>query len=152
MNIANAGTGATVLRFCRLQEIDLRNVYLNGNQITGQTGVYLDGTGNYTGGTFDSDTLNGIGTGVYMTSHLSSFVVGDYSNASTFTRLHIVCPTSENNPIAGTYGVSAVNNTIVGLRNENSTIQYQADSGSSYNSVVTGGTLFTGAPVDNGSS
>ncbi len=176
-NTASAGAGATVLSFYRVQEIDLRNVYLNGNQSTGQTGIYLDGTGNYTGGTFDSDTLNGFGTGVYMTGHLSGSVVGDYSNASTFTRLHIVCPTSGNNPIAGTYGVNiaaadgntwsggdiencstmfhlganAVNNTIVGLRNENSTIQYQADSGSGYNSVVTGGTLFTGALVDNGS-
>ena len=176
-NTASAGAGATVFSFYRVQEIDLRNVYLNGNQSTGQTGIYLDGTGNYTGGTFDSDTLNGFGTGVYMTGHLSGSVVGDYSNASTFTRLHIVCPTSGNNPIAGTYGVNiaaadgntwsggdiencstmfhlganAVNNTIVGLRNENSTIQYQADSGSSYNSVITGGTLFTGALVDNGS-
>jgi hypothetical protein len=176
-NIASAGTGATVLSFYRVQEVDLRSVYLNGNQSTGQTGIYLDGTGDYTGGTFDSDTLNGFGTGVYLTGHVSGSVVDDYANASTFTRLHIVCPTSGNNPIAGTYGVNmvggdgntwsggdiencatmfhmgaaATSNTIVGLRNENSTIQYQADSGSTYNAVVMGGTLFTGQLVDNGS-
>jgi hypothetical protein len=177
LNTASAGTAAKGLAFYRTQEIDLRNVYLNGDQLTGQTGIFLDGTGNYTGGTFDSDTLNGFGTGVYLTGHLSGSVVGDFANASTFTRLHIVCPTSSGSPISGTYGVNivagdgntwnggdiescstmfhlganAINNTVVGLRNENSTIQYQADSGSSFNAVFTGGTFYTGKLVDNGS-
>jgi hypothetical protein len=48
-------------------------------------------------------------------------------------------------------GPNAINNTITGLRNENSTIQYQADSGSAYNAVFAGGTLFTGKLIDNGS-
>jgi hypothetical protein len=177
LNTASAGTSATGLAFYRTQEIDARNLYLNGNQLASQTGIYLDGTGNYTGGSFDSDTLNGFGAGVYMTGHLSGSVAGDFTNASTFTRLHIVCPTSGGNPISGTYGVNvvagdgntwnggdvencstmfhlganAVNNTILGLRNEQSTIQYQADSGSSFNAVFTGGTFFTGALIDNGS-
>jgi len=41
-------------------------------------------------------------------------------------------------------GANAQNNTIVGLRNENSTNQIVADAGSSYNSWMTGGTMFTG--------
>jgi hypothetical protein len=43
-----------------------------------------------------------------------------------------------------------VNNTIVGLRNENSSSQVIADAGSGYNSWITGGTMFTGALTDNG--
>ena len=177
VNTANAGTAAGAFAFYRTQEIDLRNLYLNGNQLTGQTGILLDGTGNYSGGTFDSDTMNGYGAGVYMTGHLTGSAIGDYANASTFTRLHIACPTSSGNPITGTFGINivagdgntwaggdvegcdtmfhlganAVNNTVDGLRNENSNTQYLADSGSSYNKVVTGGTFYTGRLVDNGS-
>jgi hypothetical protein len=178
LNTASAGASAMGFAFYRTEEIDLRNVYLNGNQSTGQTGIYLDGTGNYTGGTFDSNTINGFGAGLYLTGHLAgSTVVGDFTNASTFLRQHIVCPASGGYPVAGTYGVNAiaadgdtwtggdvegcatmfhlganaVNNTVVGLRNENSTIQYQADSGSSDNYVATGGTIFTGDLIDNGS-
>jgi hypothetical protein len=177
LNTASAGTSAKGFAFYRTQEISARDLYLNGNQLTGQTGIYLDGTGDYTGGTFDSDTMNGFGAGVTMTGHVSGSVVDDYSNASTFTRLHIACPTSSGSPVAGTYGVnllggdgntwdggdiegcstmfhfgaSAVNNTVNGLRNENSTIQYQADAGSTFNAVFTGGTFFTGQLVDNGS-
>jgi hypothetical protein len=97
-------------------------------------------------------------------------------NASTFVRLHIDCPTSGGNPISGTYGINlqqgdgntftggdvegcstalhlganAQNNTIVGLRNENSTNQVVADAGSAYNNWMTGGTMFTGQLTDNG--
>ena len=39
---------------------------------------------------------------------------------------------------------------MVGLRNENSASQVTADTGSSYNSWITGGTMFTGALTDNG--
>jgi hypothetical protein len=177
LNTAGAGGAAIALAFYRTQDIDLRNVYLNGNQANSQTGIWLDGTGNYTGGTFDSDTINGFGFGMWMTGHVSGSVPGDFANASTFTRIHIVCPTSSGSPIAGTYGVylaagdgntwvggdiescstmfylgpNAINNTITGLRNENSTLQYQADAGSSYNAIFSGGTLFTGKLVDNGS-
>jgi hypothetical protein len=48
------------------------------------------------------------------------------------------------------FGPNAQNNTIVGLRNENSTNQVVADAGSSYNNWITGGTMFTGQLVDNG--
>jgi hypothetical protein len=97
-------------------------------------------------------------------------------NASTFVRLHIDCPTSGGNPISGTYGINlqqgdgntftggdvegcntalhlganAQNNTIVGLRSENSNNQVVTDTGSSYNSWVAGGTIFTGQLTDNG--
>jgi hypothetical protein len=90
--------------------------------------------------------------------------------------VHIDCPTSGGNPISGTYGINlqqgdgntftggdvegcstalhlganAQNNTIVGLRNENSTNQVAADAGSSYNSWLSGGTIFTGQLTDNG--
>jgi hypothetical protein len=100
----------------------------------------------------------------------------DWLNASTFVRLHIDCPTSNGSPISGTTGInlaagdgntitggdvegcstalhlgsSAENNTIVGLRNENSGNQIVADAGSQYNSWVTGGAMFTGKLVDNG--
>jgi hypothetical protein len=176
LNTASAGTSAQGLDFYRTQEIDLRGLYLNGNQSNGQMGIYLDGTGNYAGGTFDSNTIDGFGVALYMTGHQTGSAVGDFANASTFTRMHIDCPTSGGSPITGTYGINlvegdgntwvggdvegcstmfhlganAVNNTIVGLRNENSTLQYQADSGSTYNTVVTGGTMFTGQLVDAG--
>lgn len=177
LNTATASSQATALAFYRTQEIDLRSLYLVGNNSSGQTGLLLDGTGNYTGGTFDSNTISGFSTALYLTGHLSGSALGDYANAGTFTRLHIDCPTVNGSPLAGTYGVNivagdgntftggdvegcatmfhlgpnAVNNTIVGLRNENSSIQYQADSGSSFNAVFTGGTFFTGQLIDNGS-
>jgi hypothetical protein len=47
-------------------------------------------------------------------------------------------------------GANAQNNTVVGLRNENSTNQVVADAGSSYNNWMTGGTMFTGKLTDNG--
>ena len=48
------------------------------------------------------------------------------------------------------FASAATNNTIMGLRNENSTMQYIADSGSSYNMVKFGGTLFNGQITDAG--
>ena len=97
-------------------------------------------------------------------------------NASTFVRLHIDCPMSEwksdernvginlqqgdGNTFTGGdvegcatalhLGANAQNNTMVGLRNENSTNQVIADAGSSYNNWMTGGTMFTGKLTDNG--
>jgi len=159
----------------RTQEMDVESVYFLGN--ANQTGMTLDGTGNYTGGTYFDNAFNGFQTAVNAIGHqVSSSVVGDWMNASTFVRLHIDCPTSSGSPIAGTYGInlqagdgntftggdvegcatalhlgtSAKNNTIVGLRNENSTKQVVADAGSAYNNWMTGGTMFTGALTDNG--
>jgi hypothetical protein len=177
INTASAGSAAQALHFYRTQEIRLDNLYLNGNGTNGQTAVTLDGTGNYSGGTFIGLHIAQYGTAWLLTGHLSGSVVDDYANASTFVKIHVDCPTSSNLPIAGTYGFNvaggdgntwtggdvegcatmfhlgpaATANTIVGLRNENSTMQYVADSGSSYNSVVTGGTLFTGQLSDAGS-
>jgi len=177
INVTNS-TSATAegLVAYRTQEMDVESVYLLGNQ--NQTGVTLDGTGNYTGGTYYDVALNGFGTGVNGIGHqVSNPATTDWLNASTFIRLHIDCPTSGGSPISGTVGINlaqgdgntfdggdvegcatalhlganAQNNTIVGLRNENSTSQVVADAGSSYNSWIAGGTMFTGALTDNGS-
>ena len=159
----------------RTQELNLESLYLLGN--SNQTGITLDGTGNYTGGTFLDNEISGFQTAVNGIGHqVSNLATTDWMNASTFVRLHIVCPTSNGSPIGGTYGINlqqgdgntftggdvegcstalhlganAQNNTILGLRNENSTNQVVADASSSYNSWVTGGTMFTGQLTDNG--
>jgi hypothetical protein len=159
----------------RTQEMDLAGLYFLGN--ANQTGMTLDGTGNYTGGSFYGNQFGGFQTAVYAIGHqIANAATTDWMNASTFVRLHIDCPTSAGNPIAGTYGINlqqgdgntftggdvencatavhlganAQNNTIVGLRNENSTNQVVADAGSSYNNWMTGGTMFTGQLTDNG--
>jgi len=159
----------------RTQEMDLESLYFLGN--SNQTGMTLDGTGNYTGGTFLDNQFSGFGTAVNAIGHqVTNPATTDWMNASTFVRLHIDCPTSGGNPISGTYGINlqqgdgntftggdvegcstalhlgpnAQNNTIVGLRNENSTSQVVADTGSAYNNWMTGGTMFTGKLTDNG--
>ncbi len=172
-----AASSATAQGFAayRTQEIDLESLYFLGN--ANQTGMTLDGTGNYTGGTFLDNALNGFGTAVNAIGHqVANAATTDWLNASTFVRLHIDCPTSGGYPIGGTYGInlqagdgntftggdvegcatalhlgsSAQNNTIVGLRNENSTNQVVADTGSRYNNWMTGGTMYTGQLTDNG--
>ena len=159
----------------RTQEMDLESLYFLGNQ--NQTGMTLDGTGNYTGGTFFDDQFDGFQTAVNAIGHqIPNAATTDWMNASTFVRLHIDCPESSGSPIAGTYGINlqqgdgntftggdvegcstalhlganAQNNTILGLRNEVSTNQVVADAGSAYNNWMTGGTMFTGALTDNG--
>lgn len=176
INTTAANVSATqALAAYRTQEMDLQSLYLLGN--SNQTGITLDGTGNYSGGTFYDIAINGFQTAVNAIGHqVSNSATTDWLNASTFVRLHIDCPTSGGNPISGTYGInlqqgdgntftggdvegcgtalhlgsSAQNNTIVGLRNENSNNQVVADAGSSYNSWITGGTMFTGKLTDNG--
>jgi hypothetical protein len=159
----------------RTQEMDLESLYFLGN--ANQTGLTLDGTGNYTGGTFFDNEFSGFLTAVNGIGHqVVNPATTDWLNASTFLRLHIDCPTASGSPVSGTTGInlvagdgntitggdvegcstalhlgsSAVNNTIVGLRNENSGNQIVADAGSQYNSWVTGGAMFTGKLVDNG--
>ena len=163
------------LRHYRTQEIDLESLYFLGNQ--NQTGMTLDGTGNYTGGTFSDNQFGGFLIAVNAIGHQTANpATTDWMNASTFVRLHINCPESNGNPIGGTYGINllqgdgntitggdvegcatalhlganAQNNTIVGLRNENSTNQMVADTGSRYNSWITGGAMYTGEMIDNG--
>jgi hypothetical protein len=172
-----AATSATAqgLVAYRTQEMDLESLYFLGN--ANQTGMTLDGTGNYTGGTFFDDQLGGFGTAVNAIGHqVANSATTDWMNASTFVRLHIDCPTTGGNPTSGTYGINlqqgdgntftggdiegcstamhlganAQNNTIVGLRNENSTNQIVADAGSQFNNWMTGGTMFTGKLTDNG--
>ena len=122
-------------------------------------------------------SLAGYGTAVNAIGHqVTNPATTDWMNASTFVRLHIDCPTTSGNPMSGTYGINlqqgdgntftggdvegcatalhlganAQNNTIVGLRNENSTNQIVADAGSQFNNWMTGGTMFTGKLTDNG--
>ena len=159
----------------RTQELNIQSVYLLGN--SNQTGMKLDGTGNYTGGTFSENHISGFQTGISGVGHqVTNSAATDWLNASTFARLHINCPTANGNPVSGTFGINlqqgdgntftggdvegcatalhlgqnAQNNTVVGLRNENSTYQVVADAGSSYNSWITGGTMFTGKLSDSG--
>jgi hypothetical protein len=159
----------------RTQEMDLESLYFLGN--ANQTGMTLDGTGNYTGGSYQDNEFTGFQTAVNAIGHqISNPATTDWMNASTFVRLHIDCPTSNGSPIAGTYGINlqqgdgntftggdvegcstalhlganAQNNTIDGLRNENSTNQVVADAGSAYNDWMTGGTMFSGQLTDNG--
>jgi hypothetical protein len=172
---ASSSGAAQGLTAYRTQEMDLESLYFLGN--SNQTGMTLDGTGNYTGGTFLDNEFNGYQTAVNAIGHqISNPATTDWVNASTFVRLHIDCPTSGGSPISGSYGINlqqgdgntftggdvegcstalhlganAQNNTIVGLRNENSTNQVVADAGSSYNNWMTGGTMFTGQLTDNG--
>lgn len=175
INTTAAAATAQGLVAYRTQEMDLESLYLLGNQ--NQTGMTLDGTGNYTGGTYYDNAFDGFQTAVNAIGHqVSNAAITDWMNASAFVRLHINCPLSGGSPITGTYGINlqqgdgntftggdvegcwtalhlgpnAQNNTIVGLRNENSTSQVVADAGSAYNNWITGGTMFTGKLTDNG--
>ena len=159
----------------RTQEMNLEGLYFLGN--SNQTGMTLDGTGNYTGGSFFGIQFSGFQTAVHAIGHqIANAATTDWLNASTFVRLHIDCPTSGGSPIGGTYGINlqqgdgntftggdvegcntalhlgpnAQNNTIVGLRNENSTNQVVADAGSSFNNWMSGGAMFTGKLADSG--
>ncbi len=159
----------------RTQEMELDSLYFLGN--ANQTGMTLDGTGNYTGGTVLDDEFGGFGTAVNAIGHqVTNPATTDWMNASIFVRLHIDCPTTSGSPISGTYGINlqqgdgntftggdvegcatalhlganAQDNTIVGLRNENSTNQIVADAGSQFNNWMTGGTMLTGKLTDNG--
>jgi hypothetical protein len=172
---ASSNAAARAIVAYRTQEMDLQGIYLLGN--SNQTGITLDGTGNYTGGTFQDIQFGGFGTALNAIGHqVANAASTDWVNASTFLRLHINCPTNAGSPVAGSYGINllqgdgntftggdiegcatalhlgpnAQNNTIVGLRNENSINQVVADAGSSYNNWITGGTMFTGQLTDNG--
>ncbi len=173
---SSASSTAVGFTAYRTQELDLQSLYFLGN--SNQVGMTLDGTGNYTGGTFYDNHLSGYLTAVSGIGHqATNAATTDWLNASTFVRLHINCPTLNGNPVSGTVGVdlaqgdgntitggdvegcgtalhlgpNAVNNTVIGLRNENSINQVVADKGSSYNNWITGGTMFTGELTDNGS-
>ena len=172
---AATSASAEALAAWRTQEMHLDSLYLLGN--SNQTALTLDGTGNYTGGTFSDVEIGGYLTAVNAIGHqVSNSATTDWLNASTFLRLHIDCPTSNGAPLAGSIGINlqqgdgntftggdvescgtalhlgpnAQNNTIVGLRNENSSTQVLADPGSAYNNWITGGTMFTGKLTDNG--
>jgi len=172
---ASSSAAAQAVIAYRTQEIDLESLYLLGNQ--NQTGITLDGTGNYTGGTFFDNEISGFLVAVNAIGHqVANPATTDWMNASAFVRVHIDCPLSGGSPITGSIGIdlqqgdgntftggdvegcntalhlgaNAQDNTIVGLRNENSNSQVVADTGSSYNSWITGGAMLTGKLTDNG--
>ncbi len=59
-------------------------------------GLTLDGTGNYTGGTFFDNQFSGFQTAINAIGHqVANPATTDWMNASTFVRVHIDCPTSE---------------------------------------------------------
>ncbi len=94
-----AATSATAqgLVAYRTQEMDLESLYFLGN--ANQTGMTLDGTGNYTGGTFLDDQFSGFRTAVNAIGHqVANPATTDWMNASTFVRLHIDCPTASGKP------------------------------------------------------
>ena len=71
-NVVVNTTGATSataegLVAYRTQEMDLESLYFLGN--SNQTGMTLDGTGNYTGGTFLDNQFSGFGTAVNAIGH-----------------------------------------------------------------------------------
>ena len=167
----SAGASAHALDLHRVQEADVERVYFNGDNSTGQTAITLDGTGNYTGGTFAGLRILSYGTGLALVGNVTGG-----ANASTFVRVHIDCSSSAGSPLTGTVGINlaygdgntftggdvetcdtvlvlgsgATNNTLVGLRNENSNTQIAASSGSAYNLWLTGGTMYTGQLTDAG--
>lgn len=173
---SGAGSSATGIAFYRTTDLYVHDLVVNGSSALTQTGLLLDGSGNYTGGDFRNVRIEGQGIALLLTGHHDGAVTGDYANASTFSRLHIDCPTSAGSPITGTIGVdiqggdgntfiggdvegcdtmlelgaAATDNTLLGVRNENSNTQVNAASGSQYNLWLTGGTMFTGKLVDAG--
>ena len=98
INTTSASNSTTqALVAYRAQEMDLQSLYLLGN--SNQTGMTLDGTGNYTGGTFYDNAINGFQTAVNAIGHqIDNPATTDWLNASTFVRLHIDCPTIERQP------------------------------------------------------
>jgi len=168
---ASGDLSAVAVALYRVQELNLERLYLIGNNGLGQTGIMMNGYGNYTGGQFIGLHIAGFGSALTMTGASLGA-----ANASTFVRLHIDCPTYLGNPISGTYGINlaygdgntfiggdvescdtafyfgagASNNTLVGIRNEQNTTQVLADPGSSYNLFLAGGTIFTGSMTDGG--
>lgn len=171
INIQSAGASSQAISLDRTQEIHLEDLLLAGANLGNTEGIVLNGQGNYSGGSFDSIKLENFDYGIVLTGDGTGA-----GNASTFSRMHIVCPETAGAPITGTYGVAldygdgntfvggdiescdtmlylgagATDNTFVGVRNENNNTQVNAASGSSYNQWMTGGTMFTGKLTDGG--
>lgn len=94
---ASSSSTAQALIAYRTQEMDVESVYLLGN--SNQTGMTLDGTGNYTGGTFYDNEIGGYQIAVNAIGHqVANSATTDWMNASTFVRLHIDCPLANGNP------------------------------------------------------
>src|ERR1700675_2903256 len=94
---SNSATAQGLVAY-RTQEMNLGSLYFLGN--SNQTGMTLDGTGNYTGGTFQDLEFGGFGIAVNAIGHqVANGATTDWVNASAFLRLHIDCPTSGGSPV-----------------------------------------------------
>jgi hypothetical protein len=173
---ASAGSTAKAIEIWDTQDLSLHDLVINGSSSLSQIGLYLDGSGNYTGGEFRNIKIEGEGQAIWMSGNFYDSETNATANASTFTRLHIVCPTSAGSPISGTYGIdllggdgnvfvggdveacdtllylgaSARDNSFFSVRNENTNTQISAASGSQYNLWEQSGTLGTGKVIDAG--
>lgn len=167
----NAGNGARAIELDDVQEARLENLYLSGSGDYNQSGIVLNGIGNYTGGLFQNIHIDSYGTAIFGTGS------GDAGlNASTFNKIHINCPSivsrgssatagfqfnnADGNAVTGGdienctwavyLGSYATANSFIGVRTEGSTYQIMAVSGSNYNLWHAGGTLYTGKVFDEG--
>ena len=174
--MTGAASNAHAITIYDTQDLNIHDLIINGSGALTQIGIYLDGSGNYTGGKFDNIKIEGEGQAIWMNGDFHAGDSDAFPNASTFARLHIVCPTSAGSPIAGTYGIdllggdgntfvggdvegcdtllylgaAATSNSFFGVRNENSNTQISAASGSQYNLWEQGGALSTGKVTDAG--
>lgn len=174
--MTGAGSTARAIDFWRTQDIYAHDLSINGNGGLSTIGLYLDGSGNYTGGNFANLKIENMGQAIWMSGGFYDSIADSYANASTFTRLHIVCPNTSGTPTSGAYGINLLNgdgntfvggdvescdtmlalgagatsNTFVGVRNEHSNTQISAASGSANNLWLAGGTLYTGQVTDSG--
>ena len=64
---SSAAATAQAVKVWRAQEVHLESLYLLGN--SNQTGITLDGTGNYTGGTFQDIEIGGFQTALNAIGH-----------------------------------------------------------------------------------
>ena len=89
INVTASSSGSTrAIAAYRTQELDLESLYLLGN--ANQTGLTLDVTGNYTGGTVYDNHISGFQTALNGIGHQTANPAAtDWLNASTFVRLHI---------------------------------------------------------------
>jgi hypothetical protein len=115
--MANASPTAVGLSVNQTWQMHLEDLFIMGNNTASQTGMYLDGTGQYTNGYFANMIFRDIGTGIYLTGNLTGLALSDYVDFSTFIDTQIWCADNGGVLIPGTIGVNdvgSVGNTWIG--------------------------------------